>query len=208
MVPVHNKVEWVDEGVKIPFDLKVGEETPLGMFLSPAPKEGERIYRLEVEPDHGRSGLIGRVIFEDEEGRLYRDVDVKGMGYVSFLEDGKPPIVDKVSITSAIRGRAEGIQPIGKALYDLRRTKLFLDLGIRTQRVLALIRLKEITEIATPTIICKMRFFMCYGFNLFTSLGRYVASRTFGKSKIFITNLPGPMPAPPCGGQPYRKKFI
>ncbi|HEY4505513.1 MAG TPA: hypothetical protein VJG67_02385 [Candidatus Paceibacterota bacterium] len=144
MVPVKNKVEWVDKDVHLPFSLEVGESTPIGMFLSPAPEKGEHTYELEVEPDHGRSGMLGRVIFQDNEGRLYRDIDLKGMGYISFPETGKPPIVDKVAITSAIRGRAEGIQTIGRALLDLRRTKLFLGLGIRTQRILAMIRLNEI----------------------------------------------------------------
>ncbi|HEY4509352.1 MAG TPA: hypothetical protein VJC13_03720 [Candidatus Paceibacterota bacterium] len=145
MVRVNNVVEWTDEEVSFPFQFKTGESSPLGMFLSPKP-EDEPTFGLEVEPDHGRSGVIARVIFKDKEGRIYRDVDLKGMGYFSYPEDGKPPIVDKVAITSPIRGRVEGIQPINKALYDLRRNKLFLDLGIRTQRILALIRLKEIID--------------------------------------------------------------
>lgn len=146
MVPVDNVVEWIDSEVEMPFDIKVGEKTELGMFLSPNTKNEESVYQLEVGPDHGRSGVLGRVIFQDKQGRKYRDVDLKGMGYFSYPTDKDKPIVDKVAITSGIRGRVEGIQPLGRALHDLRRTKLFLDLGIRTQRILALIRLKEIVD--------------------------------------------------------------
>lgn len=36
----------------------------------------------EVSGSHTRSGILGRVIFSDKEGRLYRDIDLKGIGYV------------------------------------------------------------------------------------------------------------------------------
>src|SRR3989344_4782059 len=131
-------------------DEHIPKHTPLGLGAEKLSENKDFLPMVrvnnEVERDHGRSGVIARVIFKDKEGRIYRDVDLKGMGYFSYPEDGKPPIVDKVAITSPIRGRVEGIQPINKALYDLRRNKLFLDLGIRTQRILALIRLKEIID--------------------------------------------------------------
>lgn len=146
MVDVKNSVEWVDSNVEMPFNIAVGQKVDFPLFLSSNPQKKERTYPLEVEEDHGRSGILARVVFKDNEGRMYRDVDLKGMGYVSYPEDGEGPIVDKVSITSRIRGRAEGIQPLGRALHDLRRTQLFIDLGVRTQRILALIKLKEIVD--------------------------------------------------------------
>lgn len=147
LVSVKNEVLWVDSKVQLPFDMKQGEPSPLGLFLTPKPKKGEQTYNLEVHPDHGRSGILTRVIFRDDKGNLYRDVDLKGMGLVDFESGSGHAQVSPVSPTSALREhRVEGIQKKGWALNEMRRVLNFIEWGIRTYRIIGIIELKEIID--------------------------------------------------------------
>ena len=47
-IEVANEVSWVNNKMNLPFNLKVGESSRLGMFLTPNPQKGESTYNLEV----------------------------------------------------------------------------------------------------------------------------------------------------------------
>ncbi len=80
---VENRVSWKNEDINEPFNLEVGKETPLAVFLTAKPEiSSDKVVPLEVMPQHGRSGLRGRVLFNDKQGNIYRDVDIKGGGYI------------------------------------------------------------------------------------------------------------------------------
>lgn len=163
-VEVKNRVLWVNPAFngKLPFDLptetelnaagKEGKEisTKLGVFLTPAKLESsgleveEKGLNMEITLGHNRSGLLGRVIFKDDEGRLYRDVDVKGVG-CTF---GGVLMID--ICTESVRKKDEtnayGILNLQDAYKDRDSTEAFLEKGIRTHRAVAIISLKEIVD--------------------------------------------------------------
>src|SRR3989344_1741250 len=94
VLEVKNKVVWVNPDLDIPFALKVGQPTNLGLFLSrrnnpsETPLPSQKITEMEVESRHNRSALLGRVVFgEKGQGpkQLYRDIDIKGVGFISPL---------------------------------------------------------------------------------------------------------------------------
>lgn len=130
---VDNVVEYVNPDIQSPFDLKEGVETNLGLFLSNTPKEGETVRNVELQKYHGRAGLLGRVIIQDNEGRKYRDVDIKGLGYLSdktiFSFSGTP-----------------GILNYEAAIKEKNVSEEMLKLGLNSSRVLSIIRLNEIFD--------------------------------------------------------------
>ncbi len=152
-VEVANEVSWVNNKMNLPFELKVGEPSSLGMFLTPDPKTGEKVFNLEVSGSHTRSGILGRVIFSDKEERLYRDVDVKGMGYV-WVDDEITvgPVIEsygKISGENSQFGMFKGTTGIANQELikrDVHFSENFLKAGIRTHGVIAVIELKEIID--------------------------------------------------------------
>ncbi|MEK7200820.1 MAG: hypothetical protein AAB672_01675 [Patescibacteria group bacterium] len=130
---VNNKVEYVNTHIQAPFELSEGTQTDLGIFLSPVPKQSEPTYGIEKQKYHGRAGLLGRVIIQDDEGRKYRDIDAKGVGYLSqkhiFEFSGTPGILNYEAATKE--------KDVSEAM---------LKLGLRASRVLSIIRLKEIFD--------------------------------------------------------------
>ncbi len=141
-VEVANRVTWVNPDFpELPFNLKEGEPTKLGMFLTPKPKEGEQTFDLKVQELHGRSGLLGRAIFRDKQGRLYRDVDLKGIGRVEF-KNSKP----QVGHVETGQHGIEGIFQKNEADRLSSITETFLKLGTRTERYLAIINASEIID--------------------------------------------------------------
>lgn len=140
-VEVTNEVSWVNEKVDIPFDLKQGEASRLGLFLTK--DQDKASYHLETSDNHFRSALLGKVLIKDREHNiLYRDIDLKGMGPINYdLEvDDLTPGLGKN--THAIWGFYE--KEI--ALNDATRADYFTEKGLRTYRTLAIIDLKEIVD--------------------------------------------------------------
>ncbi len=147
-VEVANEVSWVNNKMNLPFDLKIGKQSPLGMFLTPSPKEGEDVYDLEVSGSHSRSGILGRVIFSDKEGRLYRDIDLKGVGFNvngAIVRRVDSSDVGNISTFSPFVG-TKGIADQELIRCDINFSEKFLKAGIRTHRVAALFDLKEIID--------------------------------------------------------------
>lgn len=90
---------------------------------------------------HGRSADLGPVYFADTEGRIYRDVDVKGAGNVEW--SGAPgPWEDRPH-----HNRVEGLMNKEDALHDAQMAELFTKAGVRTHRCMAII---ELTELPFP----------------------------------------------------------
>lgn len=138
-VEVDNEVIWVNPDFpELPLDIKEGEPTKLGMFLTPRPREGEKTFDLKVLEGHGRSGLLGRAIFKDTQGRLYRDIDLKGTGFIVGGEVFKVRPRGKESTS--------GILNLDWAKYAKDMSEKFLRAGIRTERYIALIKLNEIID--------------------------------------------------------------
>lgn len=148
-VEVQNEVMWVNKDFpELPFDIKEGESTKLGLFLTPKPKEGEKTFDLKASGGHYRSGLLGRVIFKDKEGRFYRDVDLKGMGRV-FSRDSSGLEFEVGEVTrrhGGEKGQASGILDLEWAKHSRDMSEKFLEKGIRTERYIALIEPKEIID--------------------------------------------------------------
>jgi len=142
-IEVANEVSWVNPAFpEAPFDLKKGKSTDLGLFLTPQPKEGS--FSLGVSSEHGRSALLGQVIFKDKEGRFYRDIDLKGIGHVGGCV-GKLK-VNPVDFDHCSSERISGILDEGYVLSAVEMSEKFLKAGIRTERYLAIIELKEIVD--------------------------------------------------------------
>jgi len=140
---VRNKVLWVNKDMELPFSIKKGESNKLGMFFTPVKKKSNDAYPLEVQPEHHRSGILGRVIFKDKQGNLYRDVDLKGVGY-TYSGKVKQPLVD--ASDSYQSDRSWGILEKAYAENDIKKSEQFLKAGIRTYRPIALIKLEEIID--------------------------------------------------------------
>lgn len=90
---------------------------------------------------HGRSALVGQVIFKDIDGRIYRDLDLKGIGKVEFNQS-KP----SVGLVEMGPHGFEGLFRDTWARVGAERAEEFLKFGIRTERYLALIELEEFID--------------------------------------------------------------
>ncbi|MDP9249459.1 MAG: hypothetical protein M3M85_03055 [bacterium] len=150
-IEVKNKVLWVNPDLDIPFKLKVGEPTNLGMFLTNEVQEGDKkIKNLETATHHNRSALLGRVIFgekkrEGKDRQLFRDIDIKGTGYVLYRS---PEFSEPRPNVEAIRFMGQtssfGILDVKDANHDMGIAETFHEYGVRVHRVVAIIELEEI----------------------------------------------------------------
>lgn len=158
-VEIKNEVTWVNPAFEdhLPFKLERYKPAKLGLFLTPEGKEED--FQVEVVPVHGRSAILGRVIFRDNEGRLYRDIDIKGLG--ASLVGGRYRTgesekgIYKVKIVKPVEFRepsgfesaaAEGILDLESARASRDKEEEFLRAGIRTSRSIAFIKPEEIVD--------------------------------------------------------------
>lgn len=144
---VENTVLNVNDDVYAPLKLKEGEASPLGLFVEAAFSEepaelpkGKQA--LETWIQHRRSALLARVIFGDKEGRIYRDIDIKGSGYAMGDSVGKATVFKPGE--ERTDGGREGLLNRDTAFFDYQMSEEFLNAGVRTHRVLAIIGLKEL----------------------------------------------------------------
>ena len=144
---VRNKVLVANPHVVAPFNLEEGKPSSLGIFVESAferkpknlPKDK---YALEFWNQHQRSALLGRAIFADDEGRFWRDIDLKGVGF--FTPQETRVTVETPGFNSGKHGKEWGLLNRDTALFDYQISEEFLNAGIRTSRVLAIIELEEI----------------------------------------------------------------
>lgn len=154
-VEVKNHVLYVNEHLHSPLNLTVGEPTNLAVFLTQHP-DGERKSRdVEVKARHGRSALLGRFIFEDKgedgERQVFRDVDIKGLGYIDVRENPSQPSVQDIKPQdSSARNRVWGILNSEDAFRDKETSEMLRGYGVRTHRVVAIVGLGEIIFEGNP----------------------------------------------------------
>ncbi|KKS37763.1 MAG: hypothetical protein A3G49_05570 [Candidatus Sungbacteria bacterium RIFCSPLOWO2_12_FULL_41_11] len=136
---------------ELPFKFEVGKQTPLGIFFTKnSEKYQEKKRRPVIMPEDstGRSGSFGPVIFKDREGRMYRDVDAKGIGYYykETLEENY--VIENTKRDDPLDNgdprKAPGLMDYEFALRDMNYSEKFIHAGIRTHRVLGIIDLEEI----------------------------------------------------------------
>jgi len=148
---VKNTVLWVNPAFKdtMPFKIEQGKQTNLGIFFTPKPEEypEEKARKPIIMPEYnmGRSGLEGGVIFKDNDGRLYRDVDVKGIGKFYKEYDTGMYRVGTIAAQGEPRN-AQGLMDYELALRDQKYSEKFLKAGIRTHRIIAITELEEIID--------------------------------------------------------------
>ncbi len=143
-IEVKNEVVWMNDDVEMPFNFEEDKPSKVGVFLTPEPNGKDAIFHVKVMDNHFRSALLGKVIFKDKEGNLYRDVDIKGMGPISDanLMTGS---IEAGSAKNIARGQTPwGFFDWGYAETDRDMSEFFIKQGLRTHRVLAIIRLDEI----------------------------------------------------------------
>lgn len=152
-ISIKNHVEWVNPDIDYPFTLKEGEPANLGLFLSSEVPQGESSKSIEIEPNHGRSGLLRRIIFaekkqQDGSRQLFRDVNIKGLGNIGYhikkLSRAVKYQVDDVKMKENGSGDSQGILNSEDAYRDMEMSETFHGYGIRTHRVVAIIALEEI----------------------------------------------------------------
>lgn len=151
-IKVKNEVVWANKKLKLPFKIEKGKPTDLGMLLSLDQSNGNG-FKVDIREDHGRSAEIGKVIFEDDEGRKYRDIDVKGIGLSGFY-DGKlsaeqwytewERFIPGDSNCLIMTKKVMGLFNLENAIKERDLGEEFTKYGIRTSRVIALIRLNEL----------------------------------------------------------------
>jgi len=154
---VKNTVDWVNPDFpNLPFRIEEGKSTPLGMFAEMSfPTELHRRLKqdsegrclLEVSPEHRRSTLLGRVIFQDAQGNLYRDVDIKGIGSIEFprfFSGSKNAHVTQPGGELDYTLGKRGLLDYNLALYDRDTSEAFLRAGISTSRTVGIIKLEEL----------------------------------------------------------------
>lgn len=155
-IEVKNHVIWVNPDFKkLPLNLPTASDlekaqnrgekisTKIGVFLTPASLvAGNR--KIEINSGHTRSGILGRVIFEDNQKNIYRDVDIKGVGY-SYYEESKKKF--EVGPTVATSNKIFGILTAEDAFYDRDMAEKFFAAGIRVCRPIAIVALEEIVDL-------------------------------------------------------------
>lgn len=104
---IPNKVTWVNADFnEFPMRLgKVGKASKLGVFLTPIRNEGLPAYVTEPEKEK-RSAELAEIAFRDRQGRVYYEVDAKGIGYAE-TRIYSDPITTMVHPPSENRGLAE-----------------------------------------------------------------------------------------------------
>lgn len=151
-VPIENQVLEVNRNIYFPLKLKKGKPTPLGVFAhSPlserSTEEPKHSLLFECWPEHKRSALVTRTNFADKQGRIYRDIDIKGCGYLEpdQLSNRAPMEVGLPGrIVEGNQNNREGLLEKDIALYDFEISEQCLKWGIRTSRTVAIVSLKEI----------------------------------------------------------------
>ncbi len=152
---VENTVLWVNPELQLPFKLEVGQPTELGIFLTPQSEMSkDRSRRVEVSLHHKRSGFLGRVIFSEKKKdgvrpELYRDIDVKGLGYLNkrkILPKSRVGVVPVKQLKHYGKVVTLGIMNLEDAQKDAFMAELLHKQGVRTHRAIAIISLDEIID--------------------------------------------------------------
>ncbi len=140
-VSVRNRVLWVNPNLNLPFRLTEGQPTDLGVFLVDPNIVHNSRFTLGVDHIHGRTGYVGRFEVADKNGVIYRDFDLKGMGYV---KGGYGQDLRVLPVGEKDEGSTYGIWRIEKARREAQITEDLTEREVRTYRIGAIIGLEEI----------------------------------------------------------------
>ncbi len=143
-VRVKNEVVFVNSNIAYPFQIKEGEETNLGLFITNPSENIESDLDLGIDPMHHRSGHVGKVIFKDNYNNIYHDVDLKGMGLIGDSVDDPTLRAFEPSIRPADENSAWGVWDIKKAFREKDITEDLATSGVRTNRIIGITKLLEI----------------------------------------------------------------
>lgn len=142
---VTNEVTWKNEAFPdLPFKLSVGESSSLGVFVTN--DKSQATSRVEVSGGHNRSGLLARVLFADRDGIKYRDVDLKGIGANQYDNEKGQYVSRSIDSDTVDQLRTYGGLNRLAAENDVKMSELFINLGIKTHRVIAIIRLGGVID--------------------------------------------------------------
>jgi len=137
---VKNETIWVNDEIN-EFDLEKGKPARLGTFLNPRDDDPDSV-PLEVRYGHHRSGIITRRIFHDDK-QWYRDVRLKGIGFMTMDKENYSTKSIVKPIYRMRAGYLGGILKYKSAKWSAEWDEGFYEAGIRTDRVMAIIRLLE-----------------------------------------------------------------
>lgn len=148
VVEVDNEVIYVNPAFpKLPFVIKLGQPTNLALFADQSNTKTKWFNWLnkprtaEGAPTHNRSLILAHAIYKDTEGRLYGTMDEKGSGYV--VKGVSRMSVLPIKKGTALQGML-GILERGAAETDASIAEYFISSGIRTYRIVAITKLKEL----------------------------------------------------------------
>lgn len=145
---VKNVTTWVNPELQ-PMPIELGKETSLAMAL----RFGDDTKTpfdmwLGRRYGHNRSVDISAAYFKDPDGRIYRDVDGKGNGYI--LRSSR-----RVSLwqTDPKQGDVIGLLDEKWARHDAEIAETFTKLGMRTHRVLCVAKLHELPVLGEDGVV-------------------------------------------------------
>lgn len=144
-VILKNTVIFKNPEIDLPFFLKVGKSSNLGLFLVNCPSSRRSIngIKLGVSAFHGRSAYFGSAICTDTEGHIYYDYDLKGVGRVETTFDEQDPFVIEIKKTKRSEN-SSGVWDLETALREKDIAEELLKKGLRTYRIGAIIKLDQI----------------------------------------------------------------
>lgn len=148
---VENEVVWVNNQITSPLDLTIMQSSSLGVFLVGSDSSKVSDISLAVETAHGRSGYLGKYDVVDKKGIKFPHVDLKGTGYIKSYkrEDPESKAYDYEPRVEIIGRKDEnstyGIWRRDKAEREITITENINNEGIRTNRIMGLIKINEVS---------------------------------------------------------------
>ena len=150
-IVLDNTVTWVNPSFdkRLPLDIEKGTRSKLALFFHDGQPEPD--FSLGVSARNWRSGDLGKIFFADNKQRLYRDLDLKGCGLLSYVYP--PPQPPNRSADRIVRrdwhadlhgGNYLGLLDEKSAEEDSRMAEVLTDIGVRTHRSIAIFELKEL----------------------------------------------------------------
>lgn len=141
-IEVANHVLWVNPEINLPFSISVDQPSELGVFVINYGSGIKSRLSLGFENINHRAGFLGEIVITDSRGNLYRDFDLKGVGYVT-----NPAGKDILRVyQTRLRGKDDtwGTWRNDKAEREREITEFLVKRGVRTYRIAAILELEEI----------------------------------------------------------------
>lgn len=147
---VDNEVVLTNTNAFPALNIEQGSKSPLGVFYSNNFEDTERLMEVdEYFAQASRMGKYGKMIFSDNEGRLYRDITVKGIGgykrkFNPREKDPKIKLTSVVPPNQKIHPSSLGVGNMWDAVKDVELSERLIKAGVRAPRPVAVLKLKEV----------------------------------------------------------------